>query len=49
MERPFLFFTPKGAQNMPIELLRTLIIEQIEKTNDTGLLDLIYKLLMSEC
>lgn len=34
---------------MPIELLRILIIEQIEKTNDTGLLDLIYKLLVSEC
>ena len=34
---------------MTTELLRTLIIEQIEKTNDWGLLDLIYKLLASEC
>ena len=27
----------------------SLIIEQLEKTNDLDLLDLIYKLLLSEC
>lgn len=27
----------------------TLIIEQLEKTNDMDLLDLIYKLLLTEC
>lgn len=29
--------------------IKTLIIEQLKKTDDTDLLDLIYKLLISEC
>lgn len=31
------------------EHLKTLIIEQLEKIKDADLLDLIYKLLLSEC
>lgn len=33
---------------MPLDLLRQLIIEQIEKINDADLLDFIHKLLASE-
>lgn len=33
---------------MPLDLLRQLIKEQIEKINDPDLLDFIYKLLASE-
>lgn len=33
---------------MPLELLRQIIKEQIEKINDPDLLDFIYKLLASE-
>ena len=31
-----------------IDYIKPLIIEQLKKTNDTDLLDLIYKLLLSE-
>jgi hypothetical protein len=31
-----------------IEKLKTLIIEQVQATNDTSLLDLVFKLLLAE-
>ena len=35
--------------NISADHLKALIIEQVEKTKDIDLLDLIYKLLLSEC
>ena len=41
----------KGEHDMSAidHCIKTLIIEQLQKTDNTDLLDLIYKLLLTEC